>query len=105
MEFKFKVPCDLMLDDTRFATAVDGKMSGDDIDEEIAVYYAGEDYFPQNELCVDKTISFEFNMADPVGLWCYAKDLDSAKAMVDYIAHEEGEVPSELYDRIIFEVQ
>lgn len=103
-EFKFKVPCDIMFNDPRGARVVDGKLSGDDIDEEVGVYFAGDDGFPQRELCVDKTISFEFDMSDPVGMWCFAKDIDSAKALCDWIAYELGEVPSDLYDRIIYEV-
>ena len=103
-EFKFKVPCDIMFNDPRGSQVVDGKLSGDDIDEEVGVYFGGEDYFPQRELCVDKTISFEFNMYDPVGIWCWAKDLAGAKAICDWIAYEAGEVPSDLYDRIIHKV-
>ena len=102
--YKYKVPCDSFFESSSVAAAIDGKLSGDPIDEEIAVYLAGDDYFPQNELCIDKTISFEFQMSDPVGLWCYAKTRSAAEAIVDYIAYQQGEVPSDLYDRIIYEV-
>lgn len=104
MDWKFKVPCDSFFDSQSLAAALDGKMSGDDVDEEIGVYLGGDDNFPQNELCIDKTISFEFQMMEPVPLWCYAKTLDAAKAVVDYIAYNEGEHPADLYDRIIYPV-
>lgn len=103
MKFKYKVPCDALTGHS-FNRVIDGKASGDDIDEEMGVYFGGDDYFPQNELCVDKTLSFEFQMDDPVVLWCYAKTKKAAKAIVDYIAYNQGEVPSDLYDRIIYEV-
>jgi hypothetical protein len=99
--YKYKVPCDALLSALP-AEALDGKSSGDDFDEKIGVHLGGDDYFPQEELCTDKTISFEFFVGDPVGLWCYAKTKKAAEAIVDYIAHQEGEVPSDLYHRIIY---
>ena len=105
MKWKFKVPCDAFFDDTAIAQALDGKMSGDPIDEEIGVYLGGDDWFPQNELLIDKTISFDFQMTELVPLWCYTKDKDSAKAVVDYIAYLTGDHPSDLYHRIIYSIK
>ena len=104
MKFKYKVPCDEIFHLPEFGAVIDGKASGDPIDEEMGVHFGGDDNFPQGELCVDKTISFEFQMGDPVGLWCYAKTKKDAKAMVDYLAYLTGEVPSDVYHRWIFEV-
>lgn len=104
MDWKFKVPCDAMFEMGPMSSALDGKLSGDDIDEEIGVYFAGDDGFPQDELCVRKTLSFEFQMMSAIPVWCYAKDLDSAKRMVDYLASHAGENPHDVYDRWIFEV-
>ena len=99
-KFKFKVPCDSFIDEIDF----DGKSSGDDVDEIIGVAVGGDDYFPRRALLIDKTLSFEFLLTDLVGLWGYTKTKDAAKSLVDYIAHREGEVPSDLYDRIIYKV-
>ena len=104
MEWKFKVPCDAMFDSGPMCQALDGKSSGDEIDEEIGVYFGGDDGFPQNELCIDKTISFEFQMMEDVPVWCYAKDLNSAKSIVDYLSLLTGENPHDVYDRWIFEL-
>jgi hypothetical protein len=100
MDWKFKVPCDDF-----GVEVIDGLLSGDEeVNERVGVYYGGDDNFPQEIFLKEGRLYFEFQATDPVAIWGYAKDLEAAQALVDYLAYRMGEVPEEVYDRWIFEV-
>jgi len=97
--FKFKVPCDSFFDQID----VDGLSSGDDCDDRILNALGNDPNFP-SYLVKSGDLSFEFQMTDLVPLWGYTKNKKTSEALVDFIANQEGEVPSELYHRIIYKV-
>lgn len=99
MDFKFKVPCDELLDGIN----LDDRESGSDVTDLVGVYFGGDDGFPQ-EIWNDGKLYFEFQMGDPVGIWCYTKTKKDAKSMVVYLANLMGERPQDVYHRWIFEV-
>lgn len=99
--YNYKVPCDILICECLEEAIKNGRE--EDVHSHIVDELQKDGFDYQHSIARDKVIRFKVE-PDLVVLWCYARTMHAAKAIVDYVAYHGGEDPSFLYDRIIHRV-